>query len=344
VSRLAAAHAVFTPASVGRFAAEAYHLGAIEEVLLLSTGLNDSYLVRAGGERRVLRLYRRGWRTDADVRYELDVLAHLAGKGVPVSCALPRRDGELLGHVRGPEGERQAALLTWAPGREVWASQKPEDARRYGAAVARVHAATDDFASAHARFALDRAHLVDAPLAAVLPRLGHRPDDAAFLERLGERLRRGFAELAQGLDRGFCHGDFHGGNAHTAEDGTVTFFDFDCCGPGWRAYDAAVFRWPAEWNRRTRKAWPAFLEGYRGVRAFGEADEAAVPLFVCARELWHLALHVGGGPKWGYAWNVLNDRYLDGKMRFQRRWARKHLGVRRRRPARDRSAEGGARF
>jgi beta-lactamase family protein len=64
------------------------------------------------------------------------------------------------------------------------------------------------------------------------------------------------------------------------------------------------------------------------IRPLGEADEAATAFFVCARELWHLALHVGNGRRWGYGWNAFNDRYLDHKMGFLRKWARRHLGVR----------------
>jgi thiamine kinase-like enzyme len=41
-----------------------------------------------------------------------------------------------------------------------------------------------------------------------------------------------------GLEIGFCHGDFHGGNA-CQKDGSFTFYDFDCCGWGYRAYDLA---------------------------------------------------------------------------------------------------------
>jgi Ser/Thr protein kinase RdoA (MazF antagonist) len=323
---------LFAADGLARWTGDAYDLGRIDEVMLWNPGLNDTYVVRAGGERFVLRVYPRGWRTDADVRYELDVLVHLDRKRVPVAAPIARRDGELLGRVAAPEGERQAVLFAFAPGNnDVYFAREAEDARRYGAAAARIHAATDDFRSENARFPLDVTHFVDAALGAVLPRIGRRPDDVAYLERLGERLRRGFAELeGRGLDRGFCHGDFHGGNASKAEDGTVTFYDFDCCGPGWRAYDVAVFRWPLERQRRRkpRKLWPVFLEGYREVRPLGEADEAATAFFVCARELWHIALHVGGGPRWGYGWNAMNERYLDDKMGFLRKWARRHLGLR----------------
>ena len=60
------------------------------------------------------------------------------------------------------------------------------------------------------------------------------------------------------LQPGFCHGDASGGNAHISGR-TITFFDFDCCGCGFRAYDVAVylsnseFRGPEMAARRWRE-------------------------------------------------------------------------------------------
>jgi Ser/Thr protein kinase RdoA (MazF antagonist) len=328
MSRLAVAHAVYRPESLRRFVAGAYDLGRPDEVRLLVSGLNDSYLVRRGRDRYVLRIYRRGWRTRADVGYELDVLVHLDRKGVPVAAPLPRRDGDLFTGLKAPEGERFAALFAYAPGAPPRWPFDADYSRRYGAAVAAIHAATEDFRSQHDRFRLDAEHLLETPLRTVVGHLARRPDDVAFLERLADRLRARFADLERRpSDRGFCHGDFHGGNVHD-DGGRLTFYDFDCCGPGWRAYDVAVFRWPLEWQRKATSRWPAFLEGYRGHRQLAEVDEAATHLFVAARELWHIWLHVGGGPKWGYGWNALDDGYLDRKIGFLRRWSARHLGLR----------------
>src|SRR5262249_23657795 len=137
--------------------------------------------------------------------------------------------------------------FSYAPGEPVTPPQQTESlARAYGRAVAALHAATDDFSSTHQRFALDLDFLLAKPLDVVQPYLAHRPVDWRSLRALAPAVTERLASLqARGLDRGVCHGDAQGGNAHITPDGTITFFDFDVCGSGWRAYDVAVFFWGA---------------------------------------------------------------------------------------------------
>src|SRR5207253_3151224 len=103
-------------------------------------------------------------------------------------------------------------------------------------------------------------------------------------------LRGRFACLPiEALEMGICHGDLHGGNACLGPDGRLTFFDFDCCGVGYRAYEVAVFRWAAEFFHPDQKGearWGAFLRAYTARRTLAELDLAAVPLFVAARQFW----------------------------------------------------------
>jgi len=299
-----------------------YELGAVTACRLLHRGLNDSYLVEAARGRHVLRVYRAGWRTADEIAYEVAALEHLGRKGVAVALPVRRRGGEVVDWLPAPEGIRAAVLFTHAPGRELDGSS--EESRRYGRAVASIHAATDDFETGHRRFALDLDHLLTRPLAAIRPFLRHRPADLDAIERLADIVRRGVAALPAGeLDRGFCHGDFHGDNAHIEGD-TVTMFDFDCCGPGWRAYDIAVFRWRWGEDEAGEARWAAFLEGYRSERPIGEADLAAVPLFVVARAIWLRGLHAANTADWGRSW--LNDAYWDRLLKGLREWQAKHLG------------------
>lgn len=299
-----------------------YELGAVAACRFLHRGLNDSYLVEAAGGRHVLRVYRAGWRTADEIGYELTVLEYLARKGVPVAHPVRRRDGAAVAWLPAPEGARAAVLFIHAPGRELDGSD--EDCRCYGRAVASVHSATDDFATEHARFALDLDHLLTAPMAAIRPFLRHRPADLDAVETIAAAVARRIAALPVGeMDRGFCHGDFHGDNAHI--DGvTVTLFDFDCCGPGWRAYDIAVFRWRWGDDEAGDRRWAAFLEGYRSVRPIGQVDLAAVPLFVIARAIWLRGLHAANTADWGRSW--LNDGYWDRLLKGLREWQAKHAG------------------
>ena len=146
--------------------------------------------------------------------------------------------------------------------------------------------ATDAFSSSHSRFHLDLAHLIDQPLSQVLPFLAHREDDQHYLRTLAEKLRAGLSRLPSvQLDYGVCHGDCHGRNAHVMADNTiVTFFDFDCGGPGWRAYDLAVFRWGCARAQRDDR-WELFLRGYQERRHLRALDLHAIPWMVAVKYL-----------------------------------------------------------
>ena len=299
-----------------------YRIGAVAACRLLHRGLNDSYLVETAGGRYVLRVYRSGWRSPDEIAYEIAALEHLGAKGIALALPVSRRDGAVVDWLAAPEGSRAAVLFTHAPGRELDGST--EDSRRYGRAVASVHRATDDFEPGYARFSLDLGHLLTEPMAAIRPFLCHRPADLDFLETFTSALARRIAALPAGqMDRGFCHGDFHGDNAYIDER-AVTLFDFDCCGPGWRAYDIAVFRWRWGDDEKGNGRWAAFLEGYRSLRPISETDLAAVPLFVAARAIWLRGLHAANTANWGRSW--LNDAYWDRLLKGLREWQAKHFG------------------
>jgi Ser/Thr protein kinase RdoA (MazF antagonist) len=322
--------------ALGKMVEDAYDVGAVEACKLLTNSLTHTYLIDTERAKYVVRVYRAGWRRRSDILYELDALRHLGRKGVPVSTPVARRDGSLVADLTAQEGSRPTALFTYAPGAMALFSEGY--ARRYGQAVAAVHNGLDDFESRHERFQLNLDYLLDQPLAAIRPSLRHRPDDWEYFEGLGEKLRERLGALPiLALAWGFCHGDFHGGNAHQDAE-TITFFDFDCCGPGWRAYEIAVFRWNALFTTRNAKAaarqWTDFLEGYTAVRALGDLDLAAVPIFVAVRHIWWLGLQCSNAPDWGYEHR--GDRFFDQALRLLKSWERKHLAdkrARRQRPA-----------
>lgn len=292
---------------------------------LLNRGLNDTYLVQTNDTAYILRVYRAGWRSLSDILYELEVLLHLKRAGVSVSLPLPRKDGDLTSVVPAPEGLRYIVLFTYAQGKEpAYESAEETESYRYGNVAAKIHSATDTFHSQHTRSPLDLAHLLDAPLRAVQPLLAHRPEDWAYVQALADGLRTRVLRIPSGsLDQGFCHGDLHGSNAHIAKHHTLTVFDFDCCGVGWRAYDIAVFRWAARLRGKEQERWPSFLRGYGEERSLSDMDIQATPYFVAIRQLWLLGLHAANGQDWGFGW--MHDRYFDRALKFLHEWEAEYL-------------------
>jgi Ser/Thr protein kinase RdoA (MazF antagonist) len=300
---------------------DAYALQPPVRCELLRPGLNDTFLVTAAGDRSILRVYRAGWRSPEEVAWELDLLAHLATKGIAVSQPRPDRSGLLMRSLAAPEGMRQFVLFDYAPGAALsW--DRGDDCRLLGRIAAEVHDAGEDFAPGHERFSLDLGYLIDAPLEAIGSFLDHRPDDRRDLREFGARIGRRVETAAEtGLDWGVCHGDLSAQHVHVGPGGRATLFDFDLCGAGWRSYDLAAAPYYAVYKQR-RASWEAFLDGYREVRELAHRDLAAVGLFHAVNRLWSLGLYARNAGRWGSL--AVKDAYLDGNLAFFREWEREH--------------------
>jgi Ser/Thr protein kinase RdoA (MazF antagonist) len=249
---------------------------------------------------------------------------------VKVAAQIARRDGEWISPVTAPEGVRYLVLFANAEGEEPWfdgesdtaAGDRRSDADLYGRSVAQVHRASDDFACDQPRFALDLDYLLTHSLPKIQPFLSDRPAVWDELVRLTRCVRHRLENWPiERLEMGFCHGDFQGGNGHIQPaDRSLTFFDFDCCGRGWRAYDLAVFRWQVAVNGLPLRVWEAFLAGYQAERAIAAIDVAAIPYFVAVRQVWIMGLHCGNAKDWGVGW--LNGQYFERSLNFLRAWER----------------------
>lgn len=319
---LPVAFSILDPEALAAHLRGRYELGAPVSCELLSAGVNDTYLVHTAAGPRVYRLYRPGWRSEAEVAWEVALLTHLQAQEVAVSVTVPDRDGAHWHWINVPEGPRLGALFTFAPG-NVPNWQDPTDGRLFGTSAAALHGAMASFEDPGGRFQLDLEHLIDRPLATVLPLLTDRPEDAVFLADLGARARAHLVSLtAEGLAIGLCHGDLHGHNSHLA-GGVWTHFDFDCGGPGWRAYDLAVFWWSLSLEKKSADVWEAFLDGY-GRERLTPTEWKALPWFVVARTLWSLGLQAGLRPKIGKAF-LSGEGYWREYFDFLRGWETERL-------------------
>ncbi len=316
-SGLAITYSILSADALLAEVAGAYAIGTPVACHLLLPSMNDTYLLTTRDEHHIVRVYRTRWRTVSDIAYELDLLIHLAAKGVSVSVPIAARDGSLCHPLPAPEGTRYLVLFTYAKGRHMpWAEEK--HSHLAGRMLAMIHAASDDFVSRHARRSLDLEYLIDRPLAAIRPFLAHRPGDWTYLEGVAARLRDRIATAAAaGLDWGVCHGDFGGGNIHLFGTDTLTVFDFDLCGPGWRAYDIAGVQDVATGPNQA-EIWDSFIEGYTQVRSLAAADLAAGPLFRVTRHLFRLGLQADNVPDWGVS--RVSDSNINRELTLLREW------------------------
>lgn len=257
-----------------------------------------------------LKSYRTNWRTLEDIQYEMDVLNHLKNKNFASTKPVQTISGDYYYPVNAPEGIRHLVLLTVAPGYLISYDHEPEKiSKQYGQAVAQMHNALDDFFSSHQRFPLDLDFFTVEPLKTIEPFLEGHSEDWKFIQNFANTLREKLINLPEfNLELGFCHGDLQGYHANVSPDGTLTFFDFDCGGFGYRAYDLAVFLWCCRLEDAVSTRWEPFIQSYKSQRKLNPLDEMAIPLFVCARYLWHIGVHTRNTPDWGI--DIINDEYI----------------------------------
>jgi len=282
---LAAVLTTMTEDVLARTICAAYQLETPVQCTLAKRGSNEHYLVTAGASRYMLRIYAPGkyWVLGpSDLRFELSLLRYLYARSVPVAYPIRRSDGDVLGTVETPEGMRYTALFSYADGTVVRAIDEAQ-AHVFGEQVARLHLAANDFRTMYSRYHLDLYMLLDRPMELIRQHFEEaRPEDVCFLSCAAEELKAQVRECGIGGDGyGVIHADLHERNSHATGDGRITFFDFDHCGYGWRAYDLAVFL-----AGKSDAVRASFLEGYQSVRTLTNGELRSLPTFMNIRPIW----------------------------------------------------------
>jgi Ser/Thr protein kinase RdoA (MazF antagonist) len=303
-------HSLLHAEDLAQLVEREYPIAAPVEVRLLNRGFNDTYLVTdVEGGRRVLRVYNRGkyWiRSETDLRFELDLLEHLAAAGLGVIRPYRRILGDRLGRLAAPEGERCFALFTYAPGAPLYeGTLTPGQWREVGSGIARMHLAMDTFITSHDRYHLDERILVERPLAGLARYAGSARSaaDLAELGKLGERLTGAIQRLRTiGGAYGIIHADLHRGNTNIDGDGRCVTFDFDHCGFGLRAYDLVTLYRGPDSPEEDRERWAAVLAGYQQIRPLSRSEVAAFPVLAACRAIWDIGDWLGAADRTGDAW------------------------------------------
>jgi len=238
-----------------------------------------------------LRLHRKGYRSDSELRAELLWTQALSDGGLPVATPIPTQAGALLHKVDGI----QVSMLGWLGGSPMGASNAPLDVadrcgtfHRLGAQMARLHLISDawplpdDFT----RPAWDRDGLIgEAPL---WGRFWENPtldeDDRALFERFRGQASEALARGAHTFDYGLIHADLVRENI-MLDAGKMHFIDFDDGGFGYRLFDIATTllknRAEPDYDDLRR----ALITGYTTTR---EIDTDALDLFMALRAMTYV--------------------------------------------------------
>ena len=261
---------------------------------MLRTQDNDHYLVRAGDKKYVARIYQLGQhlnRKESEYLFELDWLDYLRRNDGAVSYPIARPDGTFLGRVNAPEGVRYYALFSFAKGKPLSATNE-EQLFNAGSNMARIHLLSNSYESVYDRQPVDLAYLVDRAVEPLMGFWESKHDEKLDIlltsasEAKAEILTLMANEESTEDSWGPIGGDFHPHSTHVDEQNQPSFFGFDLCGYGWRAYDIAVFLLNANLMSRSSELSEAFFAGYYSVRPLSRNEHEAISPFLTIRRVW----------------------------------------------------------
>ncbi|MDE2455651.1 MAG: homoserine kinase [Burkholderiales bacterium] len=271
-------------------------LGPLTDLRGIRSGIeNTNYYASTASGQWVLTLFER--LTPEQLPYYLELMRHLAERGIPVPAPQAGPDGTLLHALGG----KPAAVVTRLPGSHRLAPDAAHCAQ-VGAMLARMHRAGCDFGR-------EQPHLRglawwQETVPVVLPHVG--ADQAALLASELE-FQQELAESAAGraLPRGTIHADLFRDNVmfdETAgEDRLCGFFDFYFAGSDAWLFDIAVCLndWCCDLasGRLDEERAAAFVAAYEAERPLEGAERRLMPGLLRAAALrfwisrlwdWHL--------------------------------------------------------
>jgi homoserine kinase type II len=267
---------VYTPVTLGELTAwlAEYNVGTPSDLRGISAGIeNTNYFVDTGAGRYVLTLFEK--LTAAELPFYLELMAHLADRGIPSARPLPNRSGKLLGELNG----KPAALVSFLPGTDV-ESPTPAQCAAVGAMLARIHLAGQSYGKRMENpRGLSWWRTVMPEIIGFLS-----TDEASLLEsEVAFQARQQLDELP----RGAVHGDLFRDNVLFESGRIAGVIDFYFACTDSLLYDVAICAndWCVRDGRLDDARTAALLDAYRTGRPLSAAEPAAWPVVLRAAAL-----------------------------------------------------------
>jgi homoserine kinase type II len=266
--------AVYTPISdeeLEAFLAE-YDLGALVSFSGIAEGVeNSNFLVRTTDDTYILTLYEKRVNPN-DLPFFIELMRHLAAKGLNVPSPMPGRDGRTLRELNG----RPAAVVSFVEG--VWRRRiQPSCCRELGMAMARMHVAGGDFAMVREN---------NLSVAGWRPlfdscELPAREIYHPLHNQLNTELTHLEAHWPRGLPTGTIHADLFPDNVFFLGDRLSGLIDFYFACTDILAYDLAIclnaWCFEKDGSFNVTKA-QNLVGGYESVRPLAAAEREALPV------------------------------------------------------------------
>jgi len=252
-----------------------YSIGSLNDLQGIQAGIeNTNYFVTTSQGRYVLTLFEK--LKAHELPFYLNLMAHLAGHGIPCPHPIASRANEYLGELNG----KPAALVSFLSGRDL-SGVGPAHCGRVGAMLASIHLAGRSYATVMENPRGPRWWTATMPQ--VLPFLG--AEDAALLR--AEVALQASHRLPD-LPRGPIHADLFRDNVLFQDDAISGIIDFYFACTDALLYDVAITvnDWCIdEEGALDMERTQALLDSYHATRPFTETERGAWPVMLRAGAL-----------------------------------------------------------
>jgi homoserine kinase type II len=251
----------------------AYDLGEVLAFKGIAEGVeNSNFLLRTQTGSYILTLFEKRVNR-GDLPFFLDLMEHLAARGLTCPLPIKRRDGGALGELCG----RPATIISFLDGVAVRRPQA-DHCRKLGAVLGRFHLATRDFANPRPN---------DLSLAGwhkIFVGIDAKAAERAFPgmhARMGRELDQMDKLWPLGLPSGVIHADLFTDNVFFLNHEVSGLIDFYFACHDAYAYDLVIclnawcFEPDGAFNVTKARA---LVAGYQGVRPLEKAEIDALPL------------------------------------------------------------------
>jgi homoserine kinase type II len=247
-------------------------LGALQALRPIPSGIeNTNYFATTDQGAYVLTLFER--LTAEQLPFYLNLMRHLAERGVPVPAPQPDPQGRILLELKG----KPAAVVTRLKGRNQLSPQA-NDCAQVGAMLARMHLAGQDYAAQQPNLRGLNWWVDTIPV--VLPHLDG-PQAELISSELDFQLKLAATEAYQRLPRGPIHADLFRDNVMFDGANLSGFFDFYFAGCDTFAFDISVCL--NDWcidlatGALDEARAQAFVAAYDAVRPLTDDEQALLP-------------------------------------------------------------------
>jgi len=320
-----AQYSTLSSKALGVFLAEKYNLKEVSCGLLIHN-VSDTYILENSTNKYIFKIYRDNHRKLEEIMAEVELLNLIHEQGGSVAHPIKDLNGEEIQAFNAAEGTRYGVLFTYALG-VVVPNMSDEQLATVGKEMAKLHNITSAVKLKNTRKPYSIETMLLRPLEVFKPAFEELPGEYLFLEQTVHKIAKKIEALdLPNFSYGYCQYDFLPKNFHFAEDGKLTFFDFDFAGQGHLINDVASFyiHYFLEvyggkiTQQEADKSFAVFIENYRKVRNLSDDELSAIPYFGFAFWIFYLGFQYENFDDWSCIF--FNSNYLKHRTALIKKW------------------------